>query len=180
MPGVIALLDSTSSARIDALWGEMERRFGTRRGFPGGIPHVTFHLGDFDVEPGAVAVVERVAAATRPFTLASSGLGVFGGPAPVVFVTVARSPAAAALAERLDHDLQAAGYPPTAPYYAPERWVPHITLAQQNLDGADLGALLAWLARQPLTWELPLSSLSIAKETPTIAEILATFPLGTG
>ncbi|GMV86923.1 MAG: hypothetical protein AMXMBFR80_27760 [Dehalococcoidia bacterium] len=180
MPGVIALLDSASSARIEGLWDEMERRFGIRRGFPGGIPHVTFHLGDFDVEPGTATIVERVAAATRPFRLHSSGLGVFGGPAPVVFVTVARSPAAATLAERLDHEIQAAGYPPTAPYYGPERWVPHITLAQQNLDGADLGALLAWLASQPLAWDLPISSLSIARETPTSAEILATFPLGDG
>ncbi len=177
MPGVIALLDPATTARVESLWNEMEQRFAVPRGFPGGVPHVTFHIGDFDIEPGAAAVVERVAATTAPFTLSSSGLGVFGGPAPVVFVIVARSPAAAALAERLDGELQAAGYPPTAAYYSAGRWVPHITLAQQNLDGADLGALLAWLARRPLAWELPITSISIAKETPTGAEILATYPL---
>ncbi len=180
MPGVIALLDPATTARVEALWSEMERHFGIPRGFPGAIPHITFHLGEFDLEPAAAAVVERVAAGTRPFTLHSSAAGVFGGPSPVVFVGVARAPAAAQLAERLDRELQAAGYPPTAAYYSPERWIPHITLAQQNLDRADLGALLAWLARQPLTWELPIASLSIARETPTSAEILATFRFSAG
>jgi 2'-5' RNA ligase len=177
MPGVIALLDPASTARVESLWDEMEQRFGVARGFPGAIPHVTFHLSSYDVEPGATAVVERVAAETAPFTLYSSGPGLFGGPSPILFANVARAPAAASLAARLDAELTAAGYPGTDTYYTPERWIPHITLAQQNLASADLGALLAWLARQPLAWELPIASLSIARETPTSAEILATFPL---
>ena len=177
MPGVIALLDPASTARVESLWEEMERRFDVAGGFPGGIPHVTFHLSTYDVEPGASAVVEQVAAATKPFTLYSSGLGLFGGPSPILFAIVARAPAAADLAARLDVELTAAGYPTTDRYYTQERWIPHITLAQQNLAGADLGALLAWIARQPLAWELPIASLSIARETPTSAEILATFPL---
>lgn len=178
MPGVIALLDSTSTARVESLWDEMERRFGVAKGFPGGVPHVTFHLSTYDVEPGATAVVGRVAAETAPFALYSSGAGVFGGPSPILFANVARAPAAASLAARLDAELMAAGYPSTDTYYTPERWIPHITLAQQNLAGADLGAVLAWLAGQPLAWELAITSLSIARETPTSAEILATFPLG--
>lgn len=177
MPGVIALLDPLSTARVESLWDEMERRFGVTRGFPGAIPHVTFHLSTHDVEPGAAGVIERVAAATPPFILFSSGLGLFGGPAPILFVNVARAPAAAALAAHLDTELTRAGFPGTDPYYTPNRWIPHITIAQQNLQGADLGALLGWLAGQPLSWELPVTSLSIARETPTSAEILATFPL---
>jgi 2'-5' RNA ligase len=177
MPGVIALLDPASTARVESLWDEMERRFGVAKGFPGGVPHVTFHLSTYDVEPGATAVVGRVAAETAPFTLYSSGPGLFGGPSPILFANVARAPAAADLAVRLNAELTAAGYPATDLYYTPERWIPHITLAQQNLAGADLGALLAWIAWQPLAWELPITSLSIARETPTSAEILATFPL---
>jgi 2'-5' RNA ligase len=157
----------------------MSERFGVRRGFPGGVPHVTFHLSERDVESGAAAVVERLAKSTAPFRLYSAGLGVFAGPnGPILHLSVARSPAAARLAEQLELELSAAGFPGTDAYYTPERWIPHITIAQQNLSGADLPGLLAWLVEQPLAIEIVVSELSIARETPTGVEILASFPLG--
>ena len=177
MPGVIALLDPSATARVEALWREMHERFGVRPGFPGGVPHVTFHISTHDVEPRAIAAVETVARATAPFTLHSSWLGVFTAAEPILYITVARAPAAAALAERLESALMAVGCGPTDPYYTPERWIPHITIAQQNLAGADLPALLEWLSHQPLAMELPIHAISIARETPTGADILATFSL---
>lgn len=178
MPGVISLLDPVVTKRIEDLKEEMTTRFGVGRGCPGGIPHVTFHLSERDVEPGAIEVVEQVAKRTAPFTLYSSGLGTFPGlGGPVLYITVARAPAAAALAHRLEEMLSAAGFGPSNPYYSAERWIPHITIAQQNLEGVDVGALLAWLAGQPLAFELPIQALSVAKENSTGAEILATFPL---
>jgi 2'-5' RNA ligase len=155
----------------------MERHFGIPRGYPGAIPHITFHLGSHDIDPGAEAVVQRVAAATAPFTIQSAGLGVFGGTVPVLHLMVARSPAAAGLAETLERELGAAGFPSTDPYFAPEKWIPHITIAHRNLAGIALGPVLEWLAQQPLAWEIPLDSLSIARETEHAAEVLATFSL---
>lgn len=178
VPGVISLLDPSATKRVETLIDEMTRLFGVGRGFPGGIPHVTFHLSERDVEPGAISVVERVAGQTAPFMLYSSGLGAFAGPGgPILHIAVARAPAAAHLAELLERELAAAGYPGTDAYYTPARWMPHITIAQQNLEGVDLGALLEWLVRQPLAFELAIRQLSVAKETATGADILATFPL---
>lgn len=179
MPGVIALLEHPAMERVEALLDEMSSRFGVTRGFPGGVPHVTFHISEHDTEPGAAPVVERVAGTTPPFRLFSAGLGAFAGPnGPILHISVARAPAAAALAERLERELAAAGFPGTDPYYTPRRWIPHITIAQQNLAAADLPALLAWLVEQPLAMEFAVDRLSIARETPTGVEILAAFPLG--
>ena len=178
MPGVIALLPNPFSSRIESLWETMERDFGIPRGYPGAIPHLTFHLGSHDIEAGAEALVERLAAATTPFTVRTSGLGVFGGDVPVLHLMVARSPAVASLAERLTAELDAAGFPSTDPYFAADMWIPHITIAHRNLAGIEPGPVLAWLVKQPLAWEIPVRSLSIARETETGAEILATFPLG--
>ena len=177
MPGVIALLDDVHTVKVEALWDEMERRFAVPKGYPGALPHITFHLGSHDVDAGAEAVVERVARRTKPLTISTSGLGVFGGPAPVLYLTVARSPEVAALAAYLGAEMEAAGFPSTDPYFAPERWIPHITIAHRNLAGVALGPLLAWLVEQPLAWEVPLRSLSIARETEKSVEVLAEFPL---
>jgi 2'-5' RNA ligase len=177
MPGVIAVLDDVHSARVEALWDEMERRFAVPKGYPGALPHITFHLGSHDVDAGAEAVVERVAARTRPLTITTAGLGVFGGSSPVVYLAVARSPEVAALAGDLGAEMEAGGFPSTDPYFAPDKWIPHITIAHRNLAGIALGPVLAWLVEQPLAWEVPLRSLSIARETESSVEILATFPL---
>jgi 2'-5' RNA ligase len=155
----------------------MEREFGVPRGYPGAIPHITFHIGNHDTDSGAEAVVAQVAAQTTPFSITTSGLGVFGGSPPVLHLMVARSPAVAGLAQRLDSALGATGFPSTDPYFAPEKWIPHITIAHRNLDAIELAPVLGWLAEQPLAWEIPLTSISIARETERSAELLATFPL---
>lgn len=178
MPGVITLLPEPSSGRVEALWEGMRREFGVPRGYPGAVPHLSFHIGSHDVDAGAEAIVERVAMATQPFTVYSAGLGVFGGAMPVIHLSVARSPAATSLAKRLATELERAGFPSSDPYFAPDRWMPHVTIAHRNLSGMELGPLLGWLAAQPLAWEILVTTLSIARETEQSAEILATFPLG--
>lgn len=177
MPGVISLLPSPYAERIEALWQAMHERFGVPLGYPGAVPHITFHLGAHDVAADAATVVEAVAARTAPFTIVTSGLGVFGGPVPVIHLAVARSAPVASLAADLDASLAAAGFPTTDPYFHQDRWMPHITIAHRNLAGIQLGPVLHWLVGQPLAGEVPLSSLSIARETDSGAEILATFPL---
>lgn len=177
MPGIISLLPEPFAASVERLWDGMNHEFGVPRGYPGGVPHITFHLGARDAEPGAAGVVETVAKRTAPFGITTAGLGVFGGPKPVVHLAVARSPQVARLAEDLEAAMAAAGFPTTDPYFTPERWMPHITIAHRNLAGIELGPLLAWLVSQPLGWEIPLSALSVARETEFGADILATFPL---
>ena len=178
MPGVISLLPEPLAGRVEMLWETMEQEFGVPRGYRGAVPHITCHLGSHDVESGAEDVVRRVAKGTPPFTVSSAGLGAFGGPIPVLHIMVARTPTAAALAEELERELTAAGFPGSDPYFVPEQWIPHITIAHRNLSGLELGPLLSWLVRQDLAWEIPVRSLSIARETDTSAEVLATFPLG--
>lgn len=173
VPAVIALLEAPVRARVEALFARMEAEFGVGRGFPGGVPHITFHVAGEPFDEEARAIVARVARETAPFVMASSGFGVFTGPEPVVFVNVARSPEAAVLAARL-------GASPgggASPYYEAGRWVPHITLAHGNLAGADLPGLLAWLARVPLSWELPVEAIQVARELPEGLEVLAEFAL---
>lgn len=173
MPAVIALLDADSRARVDALFARMEADFGVGHGFAGGVPHITFHVAEYAFDARAHEAVAGVASATAPFAMASSGFGVFTGPEPVVFVNVARSLEAAVLASRLAASLGGG----RSTYYEADRWVPHITLAHGNLGGADLPGLLAWLAGAPLSWELPVRAVQVARELPEGLEVLAEFAL---
>ncbi|MGE5597030.1 MAG: 2'-5' RNA ligase family protein [Hyphomicrobiales bacterium] len=64
------------------------------------------------------------------------------------------------------------------PYYAPDAWVPHITLAQQNLAPGLLPAVLVWCARRPLAWELAVTNLTVARATEHGLEVKAPLDLG--
>ncbi len=177
MPGVIALLPEPFAGRVESLWETMARDFAVPRGYPGAIPHITFHLGNHDVETDAEQIVEAIAGRTAPLVINTSGPGVFAGDPPVLHLVVARSPRVAALAEALSRDLAEDGFPSTDPYFSADLWIPHITIAHRNLAGVPPGPLLEWLVRQDLAWTIPLDSLSIARETEKGAEILSTFPL---
>lgn len=177
MPGVVALLPQPYATRVETLWDEMADRFGIPRGYPGAVPHMTVHLGANDAEPGSSAVVAAVAGRTAPFSVTTSGLGVFGGLEPVLHLAVARSPELASLAADLEQAMGAAGFPTTDPYFSESRWMPHITIGHRNLAGIALGPVLEWLVGEDLAWEIPIGSISIARETATGADIMGTFAL---
>jgi 2'-5' RNA ligase len=176
VPGIITLLDEPYASRIEDLWEAMEREFGVARGYPGAIPHFSYHLAEtYDIE-AAEMVVAAIAMAERPFEVETSGFGVFTGPAPVVYIPVARSPELAALHALICDRMRRAGTE-TVGYYLPERALLHITIAQQNVPPDALPALLGWLARRDLSWRMPVSNLAIADQTADGAAVLPRFPL---
>jgi 2'-5' RNA ligase len=164
MPGVITLLEGESAARVEALWDAMAREFGVARGYPGAVPHFTYHLADAYDIPAAARGVTAVAAAWRGFEAQASGVGVFAGDSPVIFVPVIRSAALAALHAAVSDAMDAVGMA-NLPYYTQAAWLPHVTIAQGNVPADALGPLLAWLARTPIDWRIPVTNLAVADQT---------------
>jgi 2'-5' RNA ligase len=129
--------------RAEAAWEALADRFGIDR-YPNPPPHVTLYglADDADVD-AAVAAAERVAADHDPFTVRTSGLGVF--PDAHVYVPVAKSPALLDLHRDAVDALAPLGEAPTD-YYEPERWFPHVGLALSlapDLAGEVVSHLLA-------------------------------------
>lgn len=162
MQGIIALLDPPHTQQVLDLWAELDQRLGLRgvQVFP--YPHVSFHILD-GYDP--VMIREKLSqevAHLRPFTIHTAGLGIFMTPAPVLYIPVVRGPAL----ERV-HRLVWKAFPvkeENAGYYAPEMWVPHITLAVGDLTHDNLPEVIAWLAGRDFHWEIRLNGLSLAVE----------------
>ncbi len=163
MQGLVALLDPQHNQQVLELWDILERRFSLKgaRSFP--YPHLSFTILE-QYEPDAVeARLRQIAAGLAPFQFQTAGLGVFTTPEPVIYLAVVRAPAL----ERVHHLLWQSFPPLTAAsrYYAPEHWVPHITLAVNDLTRAQLPAVVAYLAEQEYHWEITCDSLTFAVET---------------
>lgn len=164
MPGVITLLESEAAARVEALWDAIAREFGVPKGYPGAVPHFTYHLADSYDLPAALGVIETVAGYWAPFSVEASGFGVLPGDSPVVYVPVARSAELTALHVAIVGGMKAAGMA-NLPYYSDPYWLPHITIAQANVPTGALAPRLAWLAREPIAWRIPVSNLAVADQT---------------
>lgn len=177
MEGVATLFEGDNAERVRALWRACETELGVRAAFPGAVPHLTYHLVERAYPHQAVVHrLRRLADAWRPFTVRTSGICVFTGPAPVITIAVVRDTRLSAWHEAVGQACSAAGAEAVA-YYTPDRWMPHITVAQQNIPAAALPEVLAWWASQDLPWELRVTNVAIAKATETSLDVLARIDL---
>ncbi len=171
------LLDEATESGVDRLWDSMEREFGIAKGFPGALPHLTIHLaGSYDLE-ATRPVVEELATSHGPFEVETTGLGVFTGETPILYVPVIRTRALDKLHGEL-YSLLAPHCGEHVPYYAPRSWMPHITIGHANITPEVLPALLAWLSRQPLSWQGHATTIAIGENTATSVELLGVYPFG--
>jgi 2'-5' RNA ligase len=148
--GIVSLLDAASEQATRALWAELDARYGLRevtQRVP--WPHFSYHIAeDYDLARLAEPL-RRVATQTEPFAVTISGLGGFAAPEPALYLAVERNATLdalhAALWHEMEHDTLAQR---ASPFYAPEPWQPHITLAQRDLSLETLRAIQAkWAGR---------------------------------
>ncbi len=160
MDGVVSLLDPAATARVQAIWSEMKARHGIEAAaLQVPWPHLSYHIAPRYDPAVLVAGLDAVAREARPFEVRATGLGIFTGPTPVLYVAITRSPALSELHARAWAACNAAAQDPS-PLYAREVWVPHITLAHLDVTPENLPSLIADLGGRDLAWTIALSGFS--------------------
>ena len=156
----MSFLDATHDALVRELWAELETRFGLRGIYGAPFPHLSYHgARNFDDEK-VEALLAQTAAGLEPLTVRTTGLGLFTGERPILYLPVVKTPALMTLHSRL---LEALSPLATGenPHYLPERWTPHITLAYGDLTHAHVGNVLQHLSQRSFDWELTLDNLAL-------------------
>jgi hypothetical protein len=102
----------------------------------------------------------QLADKVAPCTVQTDGLGIFTGPVPVLFLAVIRSPALTKVHQQLWQAITAAAVGATL-VYAPEHWIPHITLAQGDMTSTDVAEIAERLSSRRFQWQIPLTNLAV-------------------
>lgn len=165
---IVCSLRGDAAAAVEKLWRDIEERWGVIRSHRLAPPHITLAIVRGDRMADVDRVVTAVASTHRPFTVTGGGYGIFVGAkaeSPVVHLAVTRTPELSALqaavtdgltAARLDLDGQC----------APDRWRPHVTLADAGLDAALVGRIASLLVEEgPRRWTLEIDNLGVAPGT---------------
>lgn len=161
LEAVIGLFDDETDAKVRGLWQELERRFKLRSIYATPYPHLSFHTANDYPDDEVEAILRRVAAETAPVTVRTSGLGLFTGENPILYIPIARTAELERLHARLCEALEPLAIEPN-PHYQPERWLPHITLASDDLRAHNLPEVLDAMSRKAFDWCVRIDKLALA------------------
>jgi len=158
---IIALqLQEPAAGVVRGWWNILARELGITGINRVPFPHVTL-AGCTGVEaPVIQEIMEDLSRKVPPLRLRSTGLGIFLDPEPVLYAPVVRDRPL----EDLHHQIWEAlsglrGQ--MNPHHAPDRWMPHITLAQFDLRRDGLPKVLSTLAHLDLGLEFEVRNLTL-------------------
>lgn len=163
MNGIVSLLPQPQYGMVEALWAEIDRLCGSRGVYVTPYPHVSYQIAPQYALDRLDEALRSFAVSRAPFRIRTAGLGIFTGARPVLYVAVVRDAAFSAF--------QRALWEATAPLgenvselYAPDRWVPHITLGFGDLTAERLAALMPALAGRDTSWEFTIDHVALVHD----------------
>lgn len=155
---------------VKDLWKELKGRFGVRSIYQSPYPHFSYHVAARYDMPRLTDCLQSLAASSKPFTVRASGLGVFTGESPVLFVRIVRSPQLSEFHARLWETLNGLGEG-VIPHYHATNWIPHITLGMGDVTPDHLALIIQWLQNRPFRWQMTINALLFIEKTPSGAHI---------
>ena len=163
MLAITSVLSAPHAARINRIIKSLEQEFGLDDVQATPDPHITYQLAGVAKRAALVEVLAKVARQTQPFAAFTTGLGVFPGPSPTIYIPVLRSEALNALHRRI----LAATAPlclRTDKFSGPDCWLPHISLALHDTTPDLLGEVLRYLNEQTFNLKFQIDSLAIMEQ----------------
>lgn len=174
MHAVVSLLDHHHYERVEHLWRELASQFGLHGIYRTPYPHFSYQVASgYDVEQLSTALAE-VASRTAPFRVGTAGIGLFTGPHPVLYIPVVRTPHLTGFHAQLWERISPAATG-IVDYYRPEGWVPHITLAEHDLDPVTAAQAVRFLMARDLYWDIIIDNVALIYDTGARQELRLRF-----
>lgn len=163
MHALVSLLPAPFSEQVEALWQELEDNHGLTGIRVTPFPHFSWHIAqDYDF-PALEKWLSAIAANIPPFKVRTTGIGLFTGPRPVVYIPLVKDSGLMSLHAMLWEQTFALGTG-MSPYYSPEAWIPHISLAYGDVDRSNIAAVLRDLVGRSYAWEMTIDNLALIYE----------------
>ena len=176
MLALTTLLSQPHALHINQIIQSLEEKFGLDDVQATPDPHITYQLAEDGKLCDLKEVLAEVAAATAPFSAFTTGLGVFPGPQPVIYVPVLRSEALNALHQRIRRAVAPLGLRADR-FSAPDLWLPHISLALHDTTPGLLGPVLRYLNEATYNLELEINNLAILRQQGALFVPEVAYPL---
>ncbi len=163
MNGIASLLDKPATARVERLWQELEDRCGLVGVKVTPFPHFSWQVTEAYDLPRLETVLLLLARQTQPFTIRTAGIGLFTSEAPIVYISIVKDETLIRFHTLLWEQTNGIAINPSL-YYMTEKWVPHITLAYNDVGPANIDCAIQYLAFQSIDWEIQIDNLILVAQ----------------
>ncbi len=163
MHGLVSLLPENYYKKVEDLWKELEEKHGLTGIKVTPYPHFSWQIAkDYDLEQ-LRGIVQEIASKTAPFKVHTGGIGIFTGPKPVIFISVVKSQALMELHANIWEKAKEVGRD-ISPLYSPDTWMPHISLAYENVNASNITAVMDGLFFRSFSWEMTIDNIAFIYE----------------
>ena len=175
MHAVVSLFEKKEDKLVRSLWSELQHSFHIRGVYKTPYPHFSYHIASRYNFPKLEAELHRFAKGSVEFTVHASGLGVFTGRKPVLYIPIVRSSNLSQFHLSLWRRIAPLGYG-VPPYYEGGRWLPHVTLAQWDIDERNLPRIVGKLSKRRIELDLKVNNLALVFDDGTTQTVRSIFP----
>jgi len=159
MNGIASILNDPHKTQIETIWQELEEKCGLIGVRITPFPHFTYQVVEAYDQSQLEPILQEIARQTQPFSVHTTGLGIFTGETPVIYLPLVKNDLLLHFHKVLwDRTIVAAQG--ASPYYAPNMWMPHITLGYGDVANFNLGCAMDALAFRDFDWQLEVDNLT--------------------
>jgi 2'-5' RNA ligase len=164
MLAVTSLLDSKHSDLVNHIISDFEKEFGLTQVQATPYPHITYLTTEAINLPLLKHYLDRFSNCSKVFHVYTTGIGVFPGDHPVVYIPVLRTQPLNKFHVQLYHDISKLSID-LGPYSKPRLWMPHISLALGDTTSDMMTPMFRYLAQYRFDWEIALDNLTIFRQS---------------
>ncbi|MEM8535060.1 MAG: 2'-5' RNA ligase family protein [Chloroflexota bacterium] len=173
--GVSSDLTGNAYDAVMVLWRHLEHRYDLRMAQAAIRPHVTYVVGECRKPRALAKTLDQLALQIEPHEVHIDGVDVFEGRYPVIFLKVVRTAYLEQVHRQLYDAMKEAGLN-VRKEYQPEHWVPHVTLAFQDVSPQSIAPILEDLATLSYHVKSRLASVDLVHVTKPRHTYMATWP----
>jgi len=161
--GLVCLLPSPLYGEVEGVWYELEEHCGLNGIRVTPYPHFSWCIAQGYEEAELKRIVEEIARSAEPFEVWTAGIGIFTGVKPVIYIPVVKTRQLVGLHETI---WKATGEALTgmAGHYGPGCYMPHISLAYEDVDEARLKCAMQRLAFRDFSRKFEVNNISFIYE----------------
>lgn len=163
MHGLVSLLPQPYYKEVEDIWNELETEHGLTGIKVTPYPHFSWQIAeDYDLDD-LKNILHELTENTAPFEIHTSGIGIFTGHKPVIYIPVVKSVPLMKLHARIWQMTKDTGRH-ISNLYSPETWMPHISLAYEDVDEANIAAVMENLFFRSFSWAMTIDNIAFIYE----------------
>ena len=161
--GIITKLPLFFEEEVMTLWDDLHRLFGISRIKTTSFPHLTWVIAKDADETFVDRQLNLFRKKAIPFVLSTNGIGIFTGRRPAVYIQIKPSVQILEFQRQL-YDLFSKRSDGLKKFYAPDRWIPHISIAIEDIAPSNIGRVMEYLLPKSFKHDIRIEQITFVRK----------------